>query len=291
MFRATLVIGLQLALCASLATADAAKLTAQQVVDKNVAARGGLKAWRDVQAITFEGKIAAGGNQRSATPVVKKGPHGEPVALPQRPSEEALLPMRLELKRPRKSRMELLFNGKTAVQVYDGSNGWKLRPYLNRMDVESFSADELKTASLAPELDGPLVDYVAKGSKIEMEGSERIEGRDTYKLKVTAKSGQATHVWIDAGSFLETKIEGQPRRLDGVMHPVEVYFRDYRLVSGLQIPFLLETRVVPVAHTSKGIPDSSFPPEKIVIEKVMVNPPVDDARFTRPTPDAALARK
>jgi hypothetical protein len=36
---------------------------------------------------------------------------------------------------------------------------------------------------------------------------------------------------------LEAKIEGQPRRLDGVSHPVEVYFRDYRRVDGLQIPY------------------------------------------------------
>jgi hypothetical protein len=81
------------------------------------------------------------------------------------------------------------------------------------------------------------VDYAAKGSRIDLEGAETVEGRDTYKLKVTEKNGQAVHVWVDAETFLETKAEGQPRRLDGTDHPVELYYRDYRTVDGLLIPF------------------------------------------------------
>ena len=41
----------------------------------------------------------------------------------------------MELKRPRKMRFELQFNGQTAVQVFDGANGWKLRSFLNRRVV------------------------------------------------------------------------------------------------------------------------------------------------------------
>ena len=43
-----------------------------------------------------------------------------------------MLPFIMELKRPRKMRFELQFKGQTAVQVFDGANGWKLRPFLNR---------------------------------------------------------------------------------------------------------------------------------------------------------------
>ncbi len=117
-------------------------------------------------------------------------------------------------------------------------SGWKLRPFLNRRVVEPYTADEMKLASMQADLDGPLVDYAAKGTRIELDGMEKVEDRDTYKLKLTMKSGQAIHVWIDAQTFLEAKIEGQPRRLDGTDHPVEVYFRDYRTVNGLQIPFI-----------------------------------------------------
>jgi hypothetical protein len=96
------------------------------------------------------------------------------------------------------------------------------------------------------------------------------------------KSGQAIDVWIDAGTFLEAKIDGQPRRLDGADHPVEVYYRDYRAVSGLQIPFFLETRVLPVNKTALGLKDPPVPAEKTIVEKVVVNPKFDAALFSKP---------
>lgn len=190
--------------------------------------------------------------------------------MPKRPAEQTQLPFRMELKRVRKSRLELDFRGQTSVQVFDGANGWKLRLFLNRHDVEPFTADEMKAAALQADLDGPLVDYAAKGTKVELEGAEKVEGNDTYRLKLTFRNGQTQRVWVDAKTFLETKIEGTPRRLDGKYHSVEIYFRDYRAVSGLMVPYLLETKVEGVTQT-----------EKIQIEKVAVNPRVEDSRFAK----------
>jgi len=94
----------------------------------------------------------------------------------------------MDLERPRKQRLEVQFAGKTAVQVYDGANGWKLRPFLNRLDVEPYTADELKLASMQSELDGTLVDLAAKGSTVELAGMEKVENHDTYNLKVKLKT-------------------------------------------------------------------------------------------------------
>jgi outer membrane lipoprotein-sorting protein len=196
--------------------------------------------------------------------------------------EEVQLPFVMELARPGKMRFELDFNGQTAIQVFDGANGWKLRPFLGRRVVEPYTTDEMKAAFMQADVDGPLVDYAAKGTVIALEGMEKVEDRDTYKVKLTMKSHEAIHVWIDAQTFLEAKIEGQPRRLDGADHPVEVYFRDYRLVNGLQIPFVLETRVLQVAKTSLGLKDPPVPPERVIIDKVVVNPKLDESRFAKP---------
>ena len=267
-----------------------AGLSAAQIVDKNVAARGGLQAWRAVQTLSLEGKMGAGGNQRAVLPVPTPGSKELANTLPRRRAEETQLPFLLEMKRPRKKRLELQFHGQTAVQVYDGANGWKLRPFLNRNEIEPFSEEELQIASNQPGLDGPLVDYIAKGTQIELDGTEKVEGRDTYKIKVTEKSGHTFHVWVDAQTFLEAKIEGQPRRLDGTDHPVEVYYRDYRTVDGLQIPFLLETRVLPVGKNSLGMRDTPVPPETIVIDKVVVNPKVEEKLFSKMDVQAAVAK-
>jgi hypothetical protein len=281
------VIGISLALTVSLFAAGdtptGTTLSAAAIVDRNVAARGGLQAWRAVQTMSLEGKLGAGGNRRATLPVpAQQGPMPNLNGIAQRPVDETELPFVMELKRPRKMRVELVFKGQTAIQVFDGANGWKLRPFLNRRVVEPYTAEEMKSASLEADLDGPLVDYAAKGTKVELDGVEKVEDRDTYKLKLTMNNGQSIHVWIDAQSFLEAKIEGQPRRMDGEYRPVEVYYRDYRPVNGLQIPYVLETRVLPLAQKSPGFRNTPVPPEKIVIEKVAVNPKLEESLFSKP---------
>jgi outer membrane lipoprotein-sorting protein len=251
-------------------TTTATRMTAAEIVEKNVTARGGLAAWRGVKTMSMTGKMDAGGNNRPTLPAPNVRKTRAQMPAP-RPAEQVQLPFVMELDRPRKVRLEVQFNGQTAIQVYDGANGWKLRPFLNRHEVEPYTAEELKLASLQADLDGPLVDYAAKGSKIEVVGMESVEGHDTYKLKVTTKDGRAQHIWVDTKTFLEAKMEGNPRSLDGKLHSVDVYFRDYRPAQGLMIPHLLETAVSGVSST-----------EKIQIEKVEINPKLDDSLFTKP---------
>jgi hypothetical protein len=227
--------------------ANLPKLSATQIVGKNVAARGGLTAWRAIQSMTVTGKLDAGGKK------------------------DTLLPYTLQVERPNKQRLAIEFAGHTALQVFDGERGWKLRPYLNRPDPEPFSEDELRKAVAEPQLDGPLIDYAAKGSKVELEGTEMVGGQGTYRLKVTSKQGHEQHIWVDGSTFLEAKMEGNPRHFDGHMRKVETYLRDYRRVEGVMVPFVAETRIesVPGGHS-------------ITIEKVVLNEKIDESAFAKP---------
>jgi hypothetical protein len=247
----------------------APNLSATQIVEKNVSARGGVERWRALQALELKGKMQAGGNKRPTIPV--PGTRITPEVKVNRPTEQAELPFVMELGRGRKQRLEIEFNGQTAIQVYDGTQGWKVRPFLNRHEVEKFTPDELKAAAQQSDLDGYLIDYASKGSKVELEGVEQVEGRSAYKLKVTDKNSYTHHVWVDAENFLEVKIEGTPRRLDGKYHPVAVLLRDYRAVNGLMMPYLLETTV-------EGVKDT----EKIMIEEIVSNPKLDESKFAMP---------
>ena len=249
--------------------ATAPQLSAAQIVEKNVAARGGLSSWRSLQTLEMKGKMQAGGNKRSTIPV--PGTKVGPEVKINRPTDQVELPFKMELERGRKQRLEIEFNGQTAVQVYNGSQGWKLRPFLNRHEVEKFTADELKDYSKQSDLDGVLIDYASKGSTVELAGVDQVEGHSAYNLKVTDKNGNARHVWVDAQNFLEIKIEGSPRRLDGKYHPVATFLRDYRSVNGLMMPYLMETVV-------EGVKDT----EKIKIEEIVSNPKLDDSQFAMP---------
>ena len=243
-----LPVSMSLALIGAASPQAPAKLTAAQVVEKNVSAKGGLEAWRAVQTMSFSGKMDAGGKSKTQLPFV------------------------LEKKRPRKTRVELVFANDTAVQVYDGTNGWKLRPFLGRRDVEPYSPEELKSAAFESDLDGPLVDYATKGNKVELEGVEKVENHDAYKLKLTLKGGQVQHIWVDAETFLDIKVEGTPRRMDGKMRPVWIYLRDYKDVNGLMIPYVSETEVQGNRET-----------HKMIIESVVVNPKLEDSLFIKPS--------
>lgn len=245
------------------------QLSAEQIVEKNVAARGGLSGWRAIQTLEMKGKMQAGGNKRPTIPV--PGTRVGPEVKSNRPLDQVELPFTMALERGRKQRVEIQFNGQTAVQVYNGSQGWKLRPFLNRHEVEKYTADELKQASSQADLDGLLIDYAAKGSKVELAGVEQVEGRNAYNLKVTDKNGNIRHDWVDAQTFLEIKVEGNPRRLDGKYHPVATYLRDYRAVNGLVMPYLMETVV-------EGVKDT----EKIKIEEIVSNPKLDASQFAMP---------
>jgi outer membrane lipoprotein-sorting protein len=285
---APLVLGLVLCLCVSrgLVAADSKapipKLTAAQVVEKHVAARGGLQAWRAVQTLSLTGKLDAGYGDSAArsAKIAREGlgasakrAHADVVtgAAKDKVEQQVQLPFRLEMQRPQKSRLEIDFAGKTAVQVYDGMSGWKLRPYLNRNEVESFTAEEAKTAAATGDVEGPLVDYAAKGTKVDVEAVETVEGHNAYKLKLTLKSGTVQHIWIDAQSFLDVKVEGSPRRMDGRPHAVFTYQRDFRSVQGVMIPFVLETAVDGYRET-----------HTMHIDKVTLNQKLDDAAFAKP---------
>jgi hypothetical protein len=239
-------LGLALALFAAAAAGSAQ--TVDEIAGKNAAARGGAAAWRAVQTLRFTGSMDVGRGMQ--------------------------VPFRLELKRPRRMRLEFDFAGSTTVQTWDGERGFKLAPFLGRDEPEPLSDAEAATAAGQAELDGPLIDYAAKGHRIELLGRETLAGRDTLKLALTLASGARRTVFVDAETGLETQVEAASR-VRGEEKPLRTRFSDYRTVAGLVFPHLLESRV-------EGSPHS----HRLTIATVEVNPPLADARFGKPA-DAA----
>jgi len=296
MKRNVMISCLACSLWASLAIAADAKInaavetvasvtgvTAEQIVERNISARGGAAAWHKINSISMTGKLDAGRKRVDGGMIVtsaagksraEKKAELRKIAMQMdgEASDKVIrLPFQMELKRPLKSRIEVPFQGQTAVQVYDGSQGWKLRPYLGRHEVEPFTPVEAKIAAQQQELDGPLLDYVAKGTKVLLLGSEQVNGHKTYKLQLILKNGDVRHLWIDAQSYLDLKIDGVPRKFDGKPREVATYFHDYRTVNGVKIPYELET-------TIEGVKNS----EKISVEHVVINPKLDDSHFIKP---------
>jgi len=259
-------------------------LSARQIVARNVRARGGLHAWRRIHSMTMTGEMDAGRHRvdggnfgKIRTPAEQRAQLARwrktDFEKPKKSNVNSVirLPFTLQLKRPLKSRLEIQFAGATAVQVYDGTNGWKLRPYLGRHEVEPFTPTEKKIAALAQPLDGPLIDYKAKGTKVAVMGGEKVDGHDAYKLELTLKNGSVRHVWVDAKTFLDIKIDGVEQKVNGRLRREATYLADYRRVNGVMVPYLYETKI-------EGLPDT----DRIQIDKVQLNEQIADARFAEP---------
>jgi outer membrane lipoprotein-sorting protein len=230
----------------------AAAQTATAIVAKVFAARGGLVKIRAVKSQRVTGTIAFG--------------------------SEASGPFVVELKRPLKMHMQLTVQNLTMIRVYDGkSAGWANNPFAGKMIPADMSDEELKNISEESDFDGPLVDYQRKGHQIALVGKDKVDNKDAWRLKLTTKNGDVRYYLFDSGSFLLLKWQGK-RKAEGKEFPVESYFSDYREVDGLKFAFEIDS--------GSSASDVS---QKITIEKIELNPQINDAEFTRPAPPAPEA--
>jgi outer membrane lipoprotein-sorting protein len=225
--------------------------TADQLVARNVTARGGEAAWRSVSSLRLSGKMDLGRGM--------------------------LVPYVLEQKRPARMRLEYVFGGETVIQCSDGKSGWKVAPFLGRKTPEALSEDELRQAASSADLYGPLFDYARRGHAVELIGRESVQGHDAFKLKATVPGGGVRWVYLDAGSGLEVRVDAL-RTLGGRERRVETYYHDWQPADGLLIPRRYEMRT----ENAKDL-------HVLTVESVRVNPPIDDSRFAMPAAARAVA--
>jgi hypothetical protein len=228
---------------------DQKTLTVDELVAKNIEAKGGATALQSLQSVRFTGKLLVNEGQIQFGYLQTK-------------------------KRPGAVRTDATLQGMTAVQAYDGKEGWKISPFQGRKDPEKLSADDLKSLIEDAEIDGPLVDWKAKGSTVDYLGREDVDGTLAYKLKVVRKDGDVCFVYLDPDHFLEIRVLTQ-RIEHGAQTEVETDFGDYEKIGGVFLPFSAEAG-------SKGSPDK----QKVVIEKADANVSVDDALFRFPAAPA-----
>jgi hypothetical protein len=235
------------ALMASAAFAqDKSQPTVDELVAKNIEAKGGAAALHDLQSLRLTGKLLV--------------PDAGQIEL-------GYLETR---KRQDEVRTEASLQGMTQIQASDGKEGWKVSPFFGRKDPERMSADDVKALIEDSEIDGALVDWKTKGSTVEYLGSEDVDGTPAHKLKVVRKNGDVSFVFLDPDHFLEIRVVTQRMR-HGAYEEVETDLGDYEKAGGVFVPTSIEAG-------RKGAPDK----QRIIIDKVEANVPVDDAIFHFP---------
>ena len=217
--------------------------TVDEVIANYIEAIGGRKALDSVKSMRVTGKMVMQGGME--------------------------FPFLREIKRPNKMRLEFCVQGMTIIRAYDGETGWFVMPPMGKVDPERMSDDDVKDMQDEADIDGPLVDYKKKGHQVELISKEEFEGSETYKLKVTLKSGDIEYRYLDAEYFLPIKIKGQ-REFQGSPIEYEITLGDYKEVAGLLIPHSIEQGGSPMGKITMSC------------EKVEVNVELPDDRFTMP---------
>ena len=246
MYLRTLIGFISAALTVSAVFAlDQSPPTVDQLVAKNIEAKGGAAALHDLQTLRLTGKMLVQEGQIQLTFLQIK-------------------------KRPDEARTEASLQGMTQIEAYDGKDGWRVSPFFGRRDPERMSADDVKALVEDTEMDGPLVDWQAKGNTVEYLGTEDVDGTPAYKLKVARKNGDVSFVYLDPDHFLEIRVLTQ-RTVHGAYEEVETDLGDYEKAGGVFVPTSIE-------FGRKGAPDK----QRIIIDKVEANVPVDDTIFHFP---------
>ena len=241
--RPHLLLALMLGACASAAHA----LTVDELVAKNIEARGGLEAIRAIQSIKSTGRMNFSGGDFSIDLGI--------VSLNERDA---------------KLRMEASIQGLTQVTAYDGKDAWTINPFQGRRDPERMSAEDAKGLQVQADFDGPLVDWKAKGHQVEYLGTEDVDGTEAHKLKISLKNGDVQYRYLDPDYFLEILVVDQSKRR-GVETEMETELGNYEKVGGVYLPFAMESG-----------PKGGRRGQKITVEKAEVNVEIDDALFAFP---------
>ena len=235
---------------ASLSTPIFAQGTNQPTVDelvaKNMEAKGGTTALNSLQTLRSTGKLLV------------------PV---QGVIELGYLQTK---KRPDNVRTEASLQGMTQIEAYDGKDGWKVSPFFGRKDPERMAADDVKALVEDTEIDGALADWKTKGSTVEYLGTEDVDGTPAHKLKVVRRNGDVSFVYLDPDHFLEIRIVTQRVR-HGAHEEIETDLGDYEKAGGVFVPTSIEVG-------RKGSADKQV----VVVDKLEANVPVDDTIFHFP---------
>ncbi|MEA3152018.1 MAG: hypothetical protein QOD56_2957 [Gammaproteobacteria bacterium] len=226
--------------------------TAAEVIDRNVAARGGLAAWRKVETMVWLGHLEHSDRNAQRIPFV------------------------IQLKRPNLTRFELKEQFNQFTRIFDGAHGWKVRPAADgRPETKSFSPEEVNFARTEFVIDGPLMDCQAKGVTADLDGIDTVEGRTAYRLSLKLPSGAERKVWIDVRTNLDIRYDRPATSPLKPGAPVSVYYRNYAAVDGLQIARSIETGVAAGGSGAEAA-------DKLVIDRILINPKLDDGAFAPP---------
>src|SRR5918992_1219320 len=120
--------------------------TVDEIVAKNLKARGGVEKFKSVNSMKINATVTAQGMK---------------------------LPVTIYSKRPNMMREETEIQGQKMIRAFDGSTAWTVNPMMGGAP-QALTGSAANMAVDSADLEGPLVDYKKKGHTVEFVGNEKL---------------------------------------------------------------------------------------------------------------------
>jgi len=143
--------------------------TADDIVQKHITATGGADNWKKITSVK---KNCA------------------------RMSRGVEIPVIITILQGKGYKNEYTINGMTGYTIITDKAGWNFNPR-GQQKPEAIPEESVKQAQDRLDIQGPLIDYKAKGNTLTYLGIDDVEGTECYKLKVTMASGKEETIFID----------------------------------------------------------------------------------------------
>lgn len=185
--------------------------TADEIVEKYIAAMGGKEKLLSIKSIKMTGNLNVNGIDVGIVNTVVNGVG---------------------------SRNDISVPGMDeGFQVVNKTKGWNFMPFQGQTAPEEITAEQLKASQNLLDAQGMLVNYKEKGSQLELQGKEKVNGAEAYKLKLTNKDGKVFTMFIDANTSYRIKAASKVNTPQGEAEIETIYSNFKKTDDGFVFPF------------------------------------------------------
>jgi len=188
------------------------------------------------------------------------------------PTPQGDFPLTTYSKKPNKMKVELDIMGTFIIpSAYDGKTAWMINPMTGDSSPQKFPEEGALLIADQAQLEPLYINYADKGYNISLDGTEDVNGRNCYKLKIEKSltdnaDNNTQYHYFDTETYMVVKVNVMGA--DG--NRVDTFFSDFKKTdSGITFPFTMEI-------------DSAMGLQKISFTEIIINDPIDDEVFVFP---------
>jgi len=211
--------------------------TADEIIQKHIAAIGGADNWKKVNTVKLTGSINAQGME---------------------------IPINMVTLKSKGFKVDFTLNGMTGYMIVTDKTGWNYVPFGGQTKPEVMPDELVKQTQDMLDITGPLIDYKVKGNKVSYEGKDEVEGTECHKIKVVFPTGKEETEYIDATNYYRIQSKAKVTANGKEVEQTQSFGNFQKLPEGIVYPMSLDNGngsiAVKTVEINKPVDESVFKP-------------------------------